>query len=55
MQVKVTVVPMHAIAAYRGTGGIAPVILNLAIDADELSTSRPGRLTLAKATVVRTE
>jgi hypothetical protein len=55
MQVKVTVVPMHVMTAYRGTGGTAPLILNLAIDAGELSASRPGRLTLAKATVVRTK
>jgi hypothetical protein len=55
MQVKVTVVPTHAMIGIKGTGGIAPLILNLAIDAGELSASRPGRLTLAKATMVRTE
>jgi hypothetical protein len=55
MQVKVTVVPMHAMTAYRGTGGTAPLIFNMAIDAGELSASRPGRLTLEKSTVVRTE
>ena len=46
---------MHAMTAYRGTGGTAPLILNQAIDVGKLSASRPGRLTLAKATVVRTE
>jgi hypothetical protein len=55
MQVNVAVVPMHAMTAYRGSGSTAPLILNLAIDAGELSASRPGRLTLAKATMVRTE
>jgi len=52
MQVKITVLPMHAMTAYRGTGGTAPLILNLTIDVGKLSTSRPGRLTLAKVTVV---
>ena len=46
---------MHAMTAYRGTRGTDPLILNLAIDAGELSASRPGRLTLAKETRVRTE
>lgn len=55
MQVKAAVVPMYAMTAYRRSGSTAPLILNLAIDAGELSASRPGRLTLAKATMIRAE
>lgn len=55
MHVKVTVLPMHAMTAYRGTGGTAPLILNQAIVVGKLSSLTHGRLTLAKATVARTE
>jgi hypothetical protein len=35
----------HAMKTYRGSGGIAPYILDLVLDGGEWSASRPGRFT----------
>ena len=42
------IVPVHEIKAYRGSRGIAPLILNSAPDRDEWSTSRTSRFNSGK-------
>ena len=41
-------VPVHAMMAYAGSRGIAPLFLNLDASGGDLSDSRPGRFTLGK-------
>jgi len=43
LQEIVTVV-VHTVETYRGSRDIAPLYLNLALDGDERSVIRPGRL-----------
>jgi hypothetical protein len=44
----------NSMKTYWGSGGIAPRILDLTLDGDEWSTSRPGRFTPEKEPLVPT-
>jgi len=45
---KGAIVTVHATKEYSGSRGTAPAILHPALDGDEWSTSRNGRLTTGK-------
>jgi hypothetical protein len=46
--------PVHHMKAYSGSGGIAPLILNSALDRSEWLASRPGGLTPQEITLLPT-
>ena len=45
----------HSIKAYGGSGGVAPLIITLALDGDRCSASGPGRFTSGIGLPARTE
>ena len=49
---KGTSVPVHAMKAYKGSRGMALLILNLMLDAEEWSISCPGHICTSENNLV---